>query len=231
MRGGGSLGAYLAGGVCRWGGGRRVCHGLQPPPHLLTTLPAPAGGGRCVRHATAATGRRRRRGTRSAARRTSANARCRSRAAWASGLGWRRRSWGGWSSQASNAAARQRVRRPSPRPRDRPRSRRCSGPARAAMTCRPKPWDGQRVAPVVPPAGTVDRGDGAERRVGGHWSRLRGQSVSPPLVSGRVGDWCSGSTGTDGPGCVGDRAPRSISGSSRVKLLAMPMRSDASMRK
>ena len=22
---------------------------LQPPPHLLTTLPAPAGGGRCVR--------------------------------------------------------------------------------------------------------------------------------------------------------------------------------------
>ena len=47
--------------------------------------------------------------------------------------------------------------------------------ARAAMTCRPRPWDGQRVAPVVPPAGaevvpagTVDRGDGAERRVGGH---------------------------------------------------------------
>ena len=47
-------------------------------------------------------------------------------------------------------------------------------PARAAMTCRPRPWDGQRVAPVVPPAGaevvptgTVDRGDGAERRVGG----------------------------------------------------------------
>ena len=127
------------------------------------------GGGRCVRHATAATGRRRRRGT-GAAR----------GAAWASGLGWRRRSWGGWSSQASNAAARQRVRRPSPRPRDRPRSRRCSGPARAAMICRPRPWDGQRVAPVVPPAGTVDRGDGAERRVGGHWSRLRGQSVRLP---------------------------------------------------
>ena len=52
-------------------------------------------------------------------------------------------------------------------------------PARAAMTCRPRPWDGQRVAPVVapvvPPAGaevvpggTVDRGDGAERRFGGH---------------------------------------------------------------
>ena len=30
------------------GGGRRVRHVLQPPPHLLTTLPAPAGGGRCV---------------------------------------------------------------------------------------------------------------------------------------------------------------------------------------
>ena len=26
------------------------------------------------------------------------------------------------------------------------------------MTCRPGPWDGQRVAPVVPAAGTVDRG-------------------------------------------------------------------------
>ena len=40
-------------------------------------------------------------------------------------------------------------------------------PARAAMTCRPRAWDGQRVAPVVPPAGaevvpagTSDRGDG-----------------------------------------------------------------------
>ena len=48
-------------------------------------------------------------------------------------------------------------------------------PARAAITCRPRPWDGQRGAPVVPPAGTevvpggtVDRGDGAERRFGGH---------------------------------------------------------------
>ena len=52
-------------------------------------------------------------------------------------------------------------------------------PARAAMTCRPRPWDGQRVPPVVPPVvppagaevvpgGTVDRGDGAERRFGGH---------------------------------------------------------------
>ena len=30
------------------GGGRRVCHGLQPPPHLLTTLPAP-GWGRTAR--------------------------------------------------------------------------------------------------------------------------------------------------------------------------------------
>ena len=56
------------------------------------------------------------------------------------------------------------------------------------MTCRPRPWDGQRVAPVVPPAGTVGRGDGAERRGGGHWSRLRGQSVSPHPGSGRVAE-------------------------------------------
>ena len=35
------------------------------------------------------------------------------------------------------------------------------------MTCRPRPWDGQRVAPVVPPAGTVDRGDGASAAEGG----------------------------------------------------------------
>ena len=47
-------------------------------------------------------------------------------------------------------------------------------PARAAMTCRPRAWDGQRVAPVVPPAVEVvpvrhrrsRRCD--ERRVGGH---------------------------------------------------------------
>ena len=157
----------------RW---RPVWRGVAPK-RLSSEFPVDhasrTGWGRTVRppcdggHGPAATGRRRRN-------------RCRSRAAWTSGRGWRRRSWGGWSSQASNAAARQRVRRPSPRPRDRPRSRRCSRPARAAMTCRPRPWDGQRVAPVVPPAGTVDRGDGAERRVGGHWSRLRGQSVRMP---------------------------------------------------
>ena len=32
---------------------------LQPPPHLLTTLPAPAGGGRCGSHGPAGHGRRR----------------------------------------------------------------------------------------------------------------------------------------------------------------------------
>ena len=101
--------------------------------------------------------------------------RCRSRAAWASGQDRRRRSWGGWSSQASNAAARQAC------PTAKPAAARPTAfstvlrLARAAMTCRPRLWDGQRVAPVVPPAGaevvpagTVDRGDGAERRVGGH---------------------------------------------------------------
>ena len=85
------------------------------------------GGGRCQAARPGADGasarRRRPRPPEAAARN-----RCHSRAAWASGQGWRRRSWGGWSSHASNAAARQRVRRPSPRPRGRPRSRRCSGP-------------------------------------------------------------------------------------------------------
>ena len=89
-------------------GGRRVCHGAPatsaPVDHASRT-----GWGRTVRppcdggHGPEAAARNR----------------CRSRAAWTSGRGWRRRSWGGWSSQASNAAARQRVRRPSPRPRDR----------------------------------------------------------------------------------------------------------------
>ena len=43
-------------------------------------------------------------------------------------------------------------------------------PARAAMTCRPRPWDGQRVAPVVPPAVTVQTA-GAVREVCHHPSR------------------------------------------------------------
>ena len=61
--------------------------------------------------------------------------------------GWRRRLWGGWSSQAS------------PRPR-----RRLARPA--ATTCRRRAWDRRRAAPVVPPAGaevvpagTADRGE------------------------------------------------------------------------
>ena len=74
------------------GGGRRVCHGAAatsaPVDHASRT-----GWGRTARppcdggHGPEAAARNR----------------CRSRAAWASGLGWRRRSWGGWSSQASNA--------------------------------------------------------------------------------------------------------------------------------
>ena len=36
-------------GMSTHGGERRVCPtALQPPPHLLTTLPVPAGSGRCV---------------------------------------------------------------------------------------------------------------------------------------------------------------------------------------
>ena len=101
--------------------------------------------------------------------------RCRSRAAWASGQGWRRRSWGGWSNEASNAAARQRVRRAKPAAARPTAFSTVLRPARAAMTCRPRAWDGQRVAPFFPPAGaevvpagTADRGEWAERRVGGH---------------------------------------------------------------
>ena len=124
-------------------------------------------GGRRVRHATAA-GRRRRRGT-GAAR----------------GLPGRAARTGGGGRGAAGRA-RRRTRPPvsvsdgQARVRARPRAfSTVLRPARAAMTCRPRPWDGQRVPPVVPPAvppagaevvpgGTVDRGAGAERRFGGH---------------------------------------------------------------
>ena len=81
--------------------------------------------------------------------------------------GWRRRLWGGWSSQAS------------PRPR-----RRLARPA--ATTCRRRAWDRRRAAPVVPPAGaevvpagTADRGE-ALGGAGGHGPDCGGKSVSPP---------------------------------------------------
>ena len=147
-------------GGSRWPGADGAsATALQPPPHLLTTLPAPAGGGRCVRHGTAATGLRRRRGTGAAQGRPG-------RAARAGGGG-----------RGAAGRARRRTRPPVSVSDGQARGRATdrvldggSGPARAAMTCRPRPWDGQRVAPVVPAAGTVGRGDGAERRVGGHWS-------------------------------------------------------------
>ena len=93
--------------------------------------------------------------------------RCLSPRPWRANVrSWRRRLWGGWSSQAT------------PRPRRRGESdgqalgraaeRVVDGLrlARAATTCRRRVWDGQRVSPVVPPAGaevvpagTADRGD------------------------------------------------------------------------
>ena len=63
---------------------------LQPPPHLLTTLPAPAGGGRCGSHGPAGHGRRpasRNRNRRAATARSGAD----SRAAPRGGVRRRRR--------------------------------------------------------------------------------------------------------------------------------------------
>ena len=145
------------------GGGRRVCHRrFQPPPHLLTTLPVPAGGGRCVRHATAATGRRRRRGTGTARGRPG-------RAARAGGGG-----------RGAAGRARRRTRPPvsvsdgqARGPHDRPRWRIRSA---SRQTCRT-----EALGRTACRARRRSR-HGAERRVGGHWSRLRGQSVSPPSL-------------------------------------------------
>ena len=138
------------------GGGRRGCHGHG------------GHGRRTVRRGAA-------RGRPGASRQAGhPERRCLSPRPWRANVrGWRRRLWGGWSSQAS------------------PRPRRRSGFARAATTCRRRARDGQRVSPVVPPAGaevvpagTADRGDALGGVVGGDGPRLRGQSVSPPPGSG-----------------------------------------------
>ena len=138
-------------------GGAGPARAVRGAGELRTLSPGDSfsscGGGRCVRHATAATGRRRRRRGTGAARGR----------AWASSQDRRRRSWGRLVEPGVERG------RPSACPTAKPAAARPTAfstvlrLARAAMTCRPRPWDGQRVAPVVPPAGTVDRGDGAER--------------------------------------------------------------------
>ena len=92
------------------------------------------GGGRRVRHGTAATGRRRRRGTGAARGR-----------AWASGQGWRRRSWG-------------RVVEPGV---DRGRPSAC--PTAKPAAARPTAFGTDSVSRPSSRQPTVDRGDGAER--------------------------------------------------------------------
>ena len=78
------------------------------------------------------------------------------------------------------------------------------GLARAATTCRRRAWDGQRVSPVVPPAGAEGsarwhrRRRYTRRRVGGHGLRLRGQSVIPHSIR-----WHR-----PAPVPVGERAPK-----------------------
>ena len=163
LRSAGGVDGGEHGGEALAGGGRRVCH-------VAPATSAPVDHASRTGADGASAMRRRPRPPEAAAWN-----RCRSRAAGASGQDRWRRSWGGWSSQASNRG------RPSACPTAKPAAARPTAfstvlrLARAAMTCRPRPWDGQRVAPVVPPAGaevvpagTVHRGDGAERRVGGH---------------------------------------------------------------
>ena len=141
-----------------WGREHRRLTRRPATPHLDLAR----GGGRRVRHAPAATGRRRRRGTGTA----------RGRPGLAAAVVGRLVEQGverGRPFSVSDGQARG--------PRDRPRSRRCSRAARAAMTCRT-----EALGRTACRARRRSR-HGAERRVGGHWSRLRGQSVSPPSPS------------------------------------------------
>ena len=106
---------------------------------------------------------------------------CRSRATWASGQaghperrclssrpvrGWRRRLWGGWSSQASTRPRRRGESDGQARGRAAERVVDGLRLARAATTCKAEGLGRTGVSPVVPPAGaevvpagTADRGD------------------------------------------------------------------------
>ena len=176
-----SAGAGLA--AARRGGGRargsssrsrnrRHC-APATSPHLLTTLPAPAGGGRCVRHAAAATGRRRRRGTGAARGRSGRAAK-----------GWRRRSWVRLVEPGVERG------RPSACPTAKPAAARPTAfstvlPPRASCDDLQAEALGRTACRARRAASRHRRSrHGAERRVGGHWSRLRGQSVRLPPLRG-----------------------------------------------
>ena len=137
-------------GMSTHGGERRVCPtALQPPPHLLTTLPVPAGSGRCGSQWHGGHRRRPCGGAEPGAPRGR--------------LGRERPGPGAeraWAGSRRTAQARGRA---GDGVVDELR------PARAATTYRPRAWDGQRASSPpsgaeVVPAGTADRGRRAERR-------------------------------------------------------------------
>ena len=140
-----------AGQFGRWlgGGGRRGCHGH-------------GGYGRRTVRRGAARGRPGASGQAGHPER-----RCLSPRPWRANVrGWRRRLWGGWSSQASTRPRRRGESDGQARGRAAERVVDGLRLARAATTCRRRAWDRQRVSPVVPPAGaevvpagTADRGD------------------------------------------------------------------------
>ena len=126
---------------------------LQPPPHLLTTLPAPAGGGRCGCHGTAAHGRRPRGGAEPLPRESDLGER--------PGLGQSGVGRAGRARRRTAGARRRRVRRPKPaaaRPTGLSTS---SGPRGPRRPARPRAWNGQRAS--RPSSPSSQRGSRAGR--------------------------------------------------------------------
>ena len=182
---------------------------LQPPPHLLTTLPAPAGGGRRGCHGHGGHGRRTvRRGAARGRPGASGQAghperRCLSPRPWRANVpGWRRRF--GAAGRARRRRGRGVAAASDGQARGRAAERVVDGLrlARAATTCRRRAWDRQRVSPVVPPAGaevvaagTADRGDALGGVSAVTVPDCGGQSVSPPSQLARG---CGGVQGERG---------------------------------
>ena len=126
------------------------------------------------------------------------------------GQGERPRAGGGGRGAAGRA--RRRTRPPvsvsdgqARRPRDRPRSRRRSGPARAAMTAGRGLGTDSVSRPSCRQPHRPSR-HGAERRVGGHWSRLRRRTLARLPRCGRPGSlW--GAPGPVPGGCSASSSP------------------------